>query len=124
MRLLSNLETYDEKLLQVVLVGQPELIKNLDQYRLRQIRQRFFVKHRLLPLQEEEVRQYIHVRLTDVGKKDKMIEDNCYPIIYEFSGGIPRLINMLCDRALLMGYVREKSRLDETILRDSIKEIL
>ena len=123
-RLLSNLETSEEKLLQVVLAGQPELIKNLSQYRLRQIRQRIFVKHTLLPLQEDEVRQYIHVRLKDVGKKDKIIDDNCYSIIYEFSGGVPRLINMLCDRALLMGYAREKSCLDETILRDSIKEII
>jgi len=122
-RLLSNLETSDEKLLQLVLVGQPELIENLSQFRLRQIRQRIFVKHRLLPLQENEVREYIHVRLKEVGKEDPVIDDDCYRIIYEFSGGVPRLINMLCDRALLMGYVREKSRLDETILRDSIKEI-
>ncbi len=123
-RLLSNLETSDEKLLQLVLVGQPELIENLSKYRLRQIRQRIFVKHKLMPLQEDEIREYIHVRLHDVGKKDKVIDDDCYKIIYEFSGGVPRLINMLCDRALLMGYVREKSRLDETILRDSIKEIV
>jgi general secretion pathway protein A len=123
-RLLSNLETSDEKLLQVMLVGQPELIKNLSQYRLRQIHQRVFVKHMLAPLQVEEIRQYIHVRLTNAGKKDQMIDEKCYQIIYEYSGGIPRLINKLCDRALLMGYVREKSRLDETILRDSIKEIV
>ena len=123
-RLLSNLETSEEKLLQVVLVGQPELIKNLAQYRLRQIRQRIFVKHELLPLQENEVRKYIHVRLKDVGKKDIIMGEDCYKIIYEFSSGVPRLINMLCDRALLMGYVREKSRLDKTILRDSIKEII
>jgi general secretion pathway protein A len=123
-RLLSNLETSDEKLLQLVLVGQPELIENLSQHRLRQIRQRIFVKHTLLPLQEDEVREYIHVRLNDAGKKDEVIDDDCYKIIYEFSGGVPRLINMLCDRALLMGYVREKSRLDEIILRDSIKEII
>jgi general secretion pathway protein A len=123
-RLLSNLETYDEKLLQVILVGQPELTKNLSQFRLRQIRQRIFVKHDLAPLQEGEIKQYIHVRLTNAGKKDQMMDDKCYKIIYEFSGGIPRLINMLCDRALLMGYAREKSRLDETIMRDSIKEIV
>lgn len=122
-RLLSNLETSDEKLLQLILVGQPELIKNLSQYRLRQIRQRIFVKHDLLPLQKDEVRDYIHLCLTGVGKEDLAIDDDCYKIIYEFSGGIPRLINMLCDRALLMGYAREKSRLDETILQDSIKEI-
>ena len=69
-RLLSNLETSDEKLLQLVLVGQPELIENLSQYRLRQIRQRVFVRHELLPLQENEVRAYIHVLLKDAGKED------------------------------------------------------
>lgn len=122
-RLLSNLETGDSKLLQLVLVGQPELIQNLSQYRLRQIRQRIFVKHNLLPLQQEEVREYIHVRLKDVGKENLGIDKSCYKLIYEFSGGTPRLINMLCDRALLMGYAREKSRLDETILQDAIKEI-
>ncbi len=122
-RLLSNLETSEEKLLQLILVGQPELVKNLAQYKLRQIRQRIFVKHELLPLQEDEVRKYIHLRLKDVGKADHIMKDECYRIIYEFSGGVPRLINMLCDRGLLMGYVREQSRLDETIFQDSIKEI-
>lgn len=122
-RLLSNLEVSDQKLLQVVLMGQPELIDNLAQYRLRQIRQRIFVKHKLQPLQSDEVREYIHIRLKDVGRDNLIINDDCYRIIYEFSGGIPRLINMLCDRALLMGFVREQSCLDQTILQDSIKEI-
>ena len=67
-RLLSNLESADEKLLQVILAGQPELIKNLSQYRLRQIRQRILVKHILMPLQEDEVREYIHVRLKEDRK--------------------------------------------------------
>lgn len=123
-RLLSNLETSDEKLLQVVLVGQPELVKNLSQYRLRQIRQRIFVKHKILPLQEDEVRKYINVRVKEVSEKDLLIDDECYKMIYDFSGGIPRLINMLCERALLMGYSREKSRLDKTIVKDSIEEII
>ncbi len=123
-RLLSNLETSDEKLLQVVLVGQPELLQKLAQYRLRQIRQRIFVKYQLMPLQEAEVHQYMDVRFQNVGKDDLAIDDKCYRIIYEFSRGVPRLINILCDRALLMGYVRDKSSLDETIWMDSIKEIV
>jgi general secretion pathway protein A len=123
-RLLSNLETSEEKLLQLVLVGQPELIDNLSQHKLRQIRQRIFVKYRISPLKEEDVRQYIHVRLKDAGRDDLRFSDDCYRIIYEFSGGVPRLINMLCDRALLMGYVREKAQLDETIFTDAIKEII
>ncbi len=123
-RLLSNLEASDEKLLQVVLVGQPELTENLAQYRLRQIRQRIFVKHRLMPLKADEVREYIHVRLKDVGSGGFPVSEDCYRIIYEFSGGIPRLVNMLCDRALLIGYARETTRLDEAIFQDSIKEIV
>jgi general secretion pathway protein A len=123
-RLLSNLETEEEKLLQVVLVGQPELTENLAKHRTRQIKQRIFVKYNLLPLKEDEVKEYIHLRLKDAGRADFGFLDECYRIIYEFSGGIPRLINMLCDRALLLGYVREKVSLDETILRDSIKEIV
>jgi general secretion pathway protein A len=123
-RLLSNLETEEEKLLQVILMGQPELIDNLAKHNTRQIKQRIFVKYHLLPLKEDEVKDYIHLRLKDAGRSDLKFLDECYRIIYEFSGGIPRLINMLCDRALLMGYVREQPRLDETILRDSIKEIV
>ena len=123
-RLLSNLETEEEKLLQVILVGQPELVDNLAKHNARQIKQRIFVKHHLLPLQEGEVKEYIHLRLKDAGRTDLGFKEGCYKIIYDFSGGIPRLINMLCDRALLIGYVREQFQLDETILRDSIKEII
>ncbi|MEI6437991.1 MAG: AAA family ATPase [Candidatus Omnitrophota bacterium] len=123
-RLLSNLETSDEKLLQLVLVGQPELTEQLSQYKLRQIRQRIFIKCRIAPLAENEVEEYLTIRLKNAGKDDFDIKKECYKIIYDFSGGVPRLINMLCDRALLMGYVRGQARWDESILKDSIKEIL
>ncbi|MBF0483403.1 MAG: AAA family ATPase [Candidatus Omnitrophica bacterium] len=123
-RLLSNLETSEEKLLQLVLMGQPELTEKLNQYKLRQIRQRIFVKYQLSPLAETEVEKYMTLRLKNAGKDDFDIKSACYKIIYEFSGGVPRLINMLCDRALLMGYARGQNRWDENILKDSIKEIL
>ena len=123
-RLLSNLETSDEKLLQLVLAGQPELDEKLSRHELRQIRQRIFVKCRLAPLAANELEGYMNVRLNQAGRSDFDIKDECYPIIYGFSRGVPRLVNMLCDRALLMGYVRGQARWDEAILNDAIKEIL
>lgn len=122
-RLLSNLETSEEKLLQIVLVGQPELIEKLNQFRLRQIRQRIFIKHNITPLQEEEVKDYVEFRLSRAGDTGIKILPQSYRIIYEFSRGIPRLINILCDRTLLIGYLREKKVFDEEIFQASIKEI-
>lgn len=122
-RLLSNLETSQEKLLQIVLVGQPELLEKLNQFRLRQIRQRIFIKHNLAPLQEEEVKDYIEIRLKKAGETDIRIVPQSYRIIYEFSKGIPRLINIICDRALLIGYLREQKVFDEEIFIASRKEI-
>ena len=82
------------------------------------------MKHVLLPLQEDEVRRHIRLRLQDAGDAEHLMNDACCRIVYQFSGGVPRLINMLCDRGLLMGYVRGRLCLDETILQDAIKEIL
>jgi general secretion pathway protein A len=122
-RLLSNLETSREKLLQIVLVGQPELAEKLESPNLRQIRQRIFVKHRLMPLQEKEIRDYIEFRLQKAGKSDIEILPQCYELIYNFSKGIPRLINMLCDRALLLGFVEEKRVFDTDIFAKCISEL-
>ncbi len=122
-RLLSNIETSKEKLLQIVLVGQPELAEKLKQPNLRQIRQRIFVKHNLSPLKEEEVKKYVEHRLDKAGKLDLKVTPASYRIIYEFSNGIPRLINMLCDRALLCSFVRESKTLDEPIFNECIAEL-
>ena len=122
-RLLSNLETIREKLLQIVLVGQPELTDKLKQFRLRQIRQRIFVKHDIAPLQEQEVKDYIKLRLKSAGGEKINFLPESYKVIYEFTKGIPRLINLLCDRTLIMGFVREQKIFDEEIFRASIKEI-
>ena len=102
--MLSNLETSKEKLLQIVLVGQTELAQKLKKFNLRQIYQRILVKSRLSPLKEEEVKRYIEFRLNRGGVKDINILPESYKIIYDFSKGVPRLINMLCDRALLLGF--------------------
>ncbi len=123
-RLLSNLETSQEKLLQIVLVGQPELLDKLREYRLRQIRQRIFVKYHLDPLREDEIEDYVELRLKKSGRNSITILPGSYKVIYEFSKGIPRLINILCDRTLLIGYVQEKIVFDEEIFRNSMKELL
>jgi general secretion pathway protein A len=122
-RLLSNLETQQEKLLQIIIVGQPELEERLKQFRLRQIRQRIFVKYTLSPLGEEEIKDYIEFRLSKAKDIDVKILPESYKIIYEFSGGIPRLINMLCDRALLYGFVKEKKVFDEEVFKACLEEL-
>ncbi|MBU1727385.1 MAG: AAA family ATPase [Candidatus Omnitrophica bacterium] len=122
-RLLSNLETSDEKLLQIVLVGQPELYEKLSQPNLRQIRQRIVVKYHLCPLKEEEIREYIHFRLNLAGAVGLEFEPESYRLIYEFTKGIPRLINVLCDRALLLAFTKERKVFDNEVFHACIEEI-
>ena len=122
-RLLSNLETSYSKLLQIILVGQPELKYKLNHPNLRQIRQRIFVKYELSSLKNDEVKEYIYFRLNKAGIKDVDIPEENFNLIYDFSRGIPRLINMLCDRALLGGFVRERKTLDREIFKTCIEEL-
>ncbi|MDD5609910.1 MAG: hypothetical protein PHH69_00005, partial [Candidatus Omnitrophica bacterium] len=117
------LETSRGKLMQLVLVGQPELSEKLKQFNLRQIRQRICVKYNISPLQENEIKDYIEFRLQKVGANNIVISPQCYKIIFEFSKGIPRLINVLCDRALLYGFAREKRTFDEETFRNCAEEI-
>lgn len=123
-RLLSNLETPEQKLLQLVLVGQPELLKHLSEYKLRQIRQRILVKYAMMPLKQQEIPLYFQLRCSQAGRSDVQLTQECYDIIYEFSKGVPRLINMLCDRSFLIGYISEKKELNESIFKEAIKEII
>jgi general secretion pathway protein A len=122
-RLLSNLETSTEKLLQIVLLGQPELLRKLAKFEARQIRQRIFVKHHLTPLQKEEVKRYIEFRLHKAGVNDITILPQSHQLIWEFSGGVPRLVNMLCDRALLYGFAREKKVFGPDVFMACIEEL-
>ena len=123
-RLLSNLETSQDKLLQIVLVGQPELLEKLKEYRLRQIRQRIFIKYHLEPLRKDEIEEYVQMRLNKSGRNNITITPECYKVIYGFSKGIPRLVNILCDRTLLIGYVEERIVFDAEIFKNSMKELL
>jgi len=122
-RLLSNLETSQEKLLQIILVGQPELKEKLSQFNLRQIQQRICVKYNICPLHEEEIKNYVEFRLKIAGQIDIEIVPEGYKLIYEFSRGIPRLINALCDRAMLCGFVKDKKIFDAEIFKACIEEL-
>jgi general secretion pathway protein A len=113
-RLLTNLETHSEKLLQIILIGQPELSQMLAQPQLRQLNQRITARYNLEPLNQEETGAYIHHRLQVAGMPaDRVIfPPRVVRGIYRRTRGIPRLINVLCDRILLGAYGRNKSRAD------------
>lgn len=118
-RLLSNLETSKSKLLQIILVGQPELDNTLSQHKFRQLRQRINMKYQLLPLSEKETREYIGKRLRIAGATKPLFTEKAIKEIYLRSGGIPRLINILCDNGLLNGYSVDQKIVDEK----SVKEV-
>lgn len=105
LRLLSNLETETEKLLQLVLVGQPELERILQRNDLRQLRQRLAVRYRLHAMDAEDTAAYVRHRLKVAGSRDgELFAGKALQRVYKFTGGIPRLINILCDRTLLVAY--------------------
>ncbi len=122
-RLLSNLETKHGKLLQIVLVGQPELKENLLKYELRQIYQRIVIKYDLRALEFSDVKAYVDFRLEHSGVSGVSIPAEGYRMIHEFSKGIPRLVNLLCDRALLLGFVRKEKVLNPEIFIAAMEEI-
>jgi general secretion pathway protein A len=103
-RLLTNLETNKTKLLQIILVGQPELKESLKRQDLRQLNQRITARYHLLPLSLNDTRAYIHHRLTVCNGRPDIFKERAIRKIYKLSSGIPRMINILCDRALLGAY--------------------
>ena len=122
-RLLSNLETEKFKLLQIVLVGQPELNQKLELYSLRQVRQRVMVKYHILPIRREEVAEYIYHRLNIAGSDGRLkLSDSAFGMIYNFSKGTPRLINFICDRVLLAGFVSGTTYIDSDLISHCIEE--
>ncbi|MBM3246915.1 MAG: AAA family ATPase [Candidatus Omnitrophica bacterium] len=123
-RLLSNLETEKDKLIQIVLVGQPELNRRLDLYELRQLQQRIMVRYHISPLDSQEIKEYIRHRLNVAGSGESIkFTDEALELISNFSGGTPRLINIICDRALLAGFVAEARTIDADILKKCLKEL-
>src|SRR6266478_410952 len=120
LRLLSNLETDQEKLIQIVLMGQPELQARLGRPNLRQLKQRVALQCRLVPLKDEEVGPYIDLRLRAAGYKGKdLFYRDAFQQIAFYSNGIPRLVNIICDNALLCAYARSQ----KTVSGDMIKEV-
>ncbi|MBN1872295.1 MAG: AAA family ATPase [Candidatus Omnitrophica bacterium] len=124
LRMLSNLETEKEKLFQIILVGQPELRHKLSAPNLRQLRQRIGIRYHISPLQKNEVLDYIRHRLYIAGSKgDIGFTPEAIERIYAYSGGIPRLINVVCDKALLLGFVLETHEIGDNIIERSVEEI-
>ena len=113
-RILSNLETDKEKLLQIILVGQLNLVPLLRSPELRQLDQRISVRYQLMPLTDEETGAYVSHRLAIARPTRGVIfTPAALALVHRYSGGIPRSINMLCDRALLAGYTAQTTRIDE-----------
>ncbi len=123
-RLISNLETDREKLIQIVLSGQPELLKALKRNEMRQLSQRITVRYHLQPMDFEDTVDYINHRLEVAGGRDAVVfSKSALKRIYRYSRGLPRLINAACDRALLTGYTKDTSRISLRIAASGIKDI-
>ena len=123
-RLLSNLETDNRKLLQIVLLGQPELRDRLNNPRLRQLRQRITVRYHLLPLKRAEVNQYIQHRLEVSGAKGAPhFTHLALWRVYGYSQGVPRLVNAVCDKALLAGFVQQREQINFRIIGRAVREL-
>jgi general secretion pathway protein A len=123
-RLLTNLETTTQKLLQIILIGQPELIRILEREDLRQLAQRVTARYHLRPFAEPDTRAYIAHRLEVAGAKEKIVSDAATRAVHRASRGIPRLINAICDRALLGAFSQDRRRVTAPTVRRAAGEVL
>jgi len=124
-RMLSNLETGKKKMLQIVLIGQMELEQKLQSPELKQLNQRVAMRLRLLPLTRTETESYINLRLTTAGaRRNITFSRSALNGIYEFSNGIPRLINLICDRVLLAGFINQTYHMRKKIVKKAQKSLL
>jgi type II secretory pathway predicted ATPase ExeA len=122
-RLLSNFETSKDKLLQILLVGQPELALRLNSPELRQLKQRVMLRHHLRALSLQESCEYVQNRLKVAGGDQKLFTPKALESIYSYSGGIPRIVNVLCDNALLTGYALGRREIDTGIIREVAEDL-
>ncbi len=123
-RLLSNLETPTSKLLQILLVGQPELNDMLDRPELRQLRQRIVLRHHLVPFDSQDLDRYVDERLRLAGYSGKGIfKRSARKELFAVTGGVPRLINVVCDSALLLGYSRQQHVIGDDLIREAAVEL-
>jgi len=124
LRLLSNLETNKEKLLQIILVGQPELSDILDSHELRQLGQRIALRYYLTPLNFDETVEYIRYRISIASQKSSIkFTRSAFRQIFRYSGGIPRVINIACDRALLTAFGLSRYKITGRIAHEAIREL-
>ena len=124
LRLLTNLETDTKKLLQVILIGQPELQLLLKRQELRQLAQRITARYHLLPLNEDEIALYVLHRLQVAGRFEPLFTRKAVNVLQKYSGGIPRLINLLCERSLMAGYAQSRVPIDHHMVRQAAAEVL
>jgi general secretion pathway protein A len=122
-RLISNFETAKDKLIQIILVGQPELNAILSLPKCRPLRQRISLWFFINPLNRKEAREYIEARLYTAGMENSCFTEKAVDEIFRYSKGIPRVINILCDNSLTIGYATDKKRIDETIVREAIGDL-
>jgi general secretion pathway protein A len=123
-RLISNLETEQEKLIQIILVGQPELRASVDHPDLRQLRQRIALRYHLFPLDPAETRNYVEHRLRVAGPTNRVrFTDRAYNTIHRYSGGTPRLINLCAEKALLVAFTEGSTRIDQKTVMAGIRDI-
>jgi general secretion pathway protein A len=123
MRLLTNLETNDEKLLQIVMIGQPELRTMLERPELKQLAQRITARYHLEGLTKAESHEYVLHRLRRAGGRDSLFQRGALSLLYRLSGGVPRLINVICDRALLGAYVQGESAVTRRTVKKAAEEV-
>ncbi|MEN8258872.1 MAG: AAA family ATPase [Thermodesulfobacteriota bacterium] len=122
-RLLTNLETNERKLLQIILLGQPELKKMLQQPELRQLAQRITARYHLTPLSESEVGSYIAHRLVIAGGRARIFPESTIKTLFRLSKGTPRLINIICDRSLLGTYVQDQDKVNTATIKKAAREV-
>jgi type II secretory pathway predicted ATPase ExeA len=123
-RMLSGLETQKEKLLRIILAGQPELAQKLDSPRLQQLVQRVRLRFHLGALTKRETHEYITHRLAVAGAGDRTIfEPAACDMVFRYSGGIPRLVNVLCDTALLCAFAEERTVIDDALVKAAVDEL-
>ncbi|MDT8437779.1 MAG: AAA family ATPase [Wenzhouxiangellaceae bacterium] len=123
-RLLTNLETATDKLLQIILLGQPELRELLSRPSLRQLAQRITARYHLAPLGKPETAGYVRHRLRIAGGEHCPFSDAALAALHQVSGGVPRLINIIADRALMAGYARETTRITPALVRQAAAEVV
>ena len=124
-RLISNLETDTDKLIQIILAGQPELARLLQKTELRQINQRIALRYHLRPLGRQETKAYIEHRIAIAGREGRVSFTPAAIVwLYRYSRGTPRLINILCDRALLIGYTENRRKISARIVTLAFKDVM